>query len=282
MPRKKFEQERLEGTYQIIRIKKIERMAYIPQLLAIATIFSAFLYFAGAQFKPLYIPFFFPLLIVTIWLLALSIQAFIFRLMEIRYRKSESAKFLMASRSMKKAYSIILIAIIVFIITITPLTHSFVEDTSSIRNEVTFQGEETIYFTSRGRFDFIFIDDIIVELIDTENWDHDRVDVFVISQQDYYEDRLERCLNNDIGDPKEATYDEPFVFNMQRRRFDEYYLLLVSEDEVTVSYSINTYVSQERVYPFTTLAIAFATAFAIYVYVLYPIKKKYAGAGIYQ
>ncbi len=280
-PRKK-EYERLEGTYQIIRVKRLEKMAYIPQGIAIVVIFFLFLYFTGAQLKPFYLPIFFPLLIIFIWLLALSIESFVFRLMEIKYRKSESAKFLMAHRSMKRAYVVIIIAVIILVITATPFIHQEIEVHSSPDDEITFTGEETVYFTTRGRFDFRFINDITVELIDGEPPDTARVEVLLLSQDHYLKNNTHMRLNREVGDPNQATINDPFFFEMPRLRFEEYFIVLRSDQEVTVRYHIDVYVAMERVYPFTTLAIAFMTSYSIWVYLLYPIKKTYSSEGIYQ
>ncbi len=282
MAARKKQYDRLEGTYQIIRVKRLEKMAYIPQGIAIVVIFFLFLHFTGAQLKPFYLPFFFPLLIISVWLLALSIESFVFRLMEIKYRKSESAKFLMAHRSMKKAFVVIIIAVIIIIITALPFIHQEVENYASPTGEITFTGEETVYFTTRGRFDFVFINDITVELLDYQSPDDARVEILLLSLDNYAENNTHMRLNREIGDPNQATINNSFFYEMPRLKFQEYYIVLRSDQEVTVRYHIDVYVAMERVYPFTTLAIAFMTSYSVWVYVLYPIKKKYSAEGIYQ
>ncbi len=278
-PRKK-EYDRLEGTYQIIRVKKLEKIAYVSQGIAITVIFFLFLHLTGAKLKPLYIPIFFPLLVTFFWLLALSIESFIFRLMEIKHRKSESAKFLMTHRSMKRAYGVIVLAVIVIFITAAPFVHQQVETRASPSGEITFTGEETVYFTSKGRFDFLFINDITVELIHTITPETTKVEVLIISVEDYLKNNTQMRLNRETGDPTDATVNDSFVFQMPRLRFEEHYIVLRSEQEVTVRYHIDCYVAMERVYPFTTLAIAFMTSYSVWVYVLYPIKKRYSSEGI--
>ncbi len=281
MARKKKDFERLEGTYQIIRVKKLERMAYIPQSIAIVAIFFLFLNFTGAQLKPFYLPIFFPLLITMVWLLVLAIETFAFRLMEIKYRKSESAKFLMAHRSIKKAYVIIVISIIIFVLAATPFIHHQIEDQVSSTNELTFEGEETIYFTSKGRFDFLYVDSISVELLDSFGPDVAEVDIMLLSIEDHEANRTVMALNREIGHPKEATFQSDFEFEMPRLKFDEYYIVLNSDQEVTIRYNIDVMLPGTRVYPFATIAIGFIAAYAYWIFILYNIKRRKSETNIY-
>ncbi len=281
MARKKKDMERLEGTYQIIRVKKLEKMAYIPQSIAIVAIFFLFLYFTGAQLKPFYLPVFFPLLVTMVWLLVLAIETFAFRLMEIKYRKSQSAKFLMAHRSIKKAYIIIVISIIIFVLAATPFIHQQVENRVSSSGELTFSGEETVYFTSRGRYDFMTVDSITIEVIDSMGPDEARVEVMLLSIENYEANETVMALNREVGHPKEATISEDFEFDMPVLRFNEYYIILTSNQQVTIRYNIDVTLPGTRVYPFATLAIGFIAAYAYWIFILYNIKRKQSKDTIY-
>ncbi len=282
MARKKKDMERLEGTYQIIRVKKLEKMAYIPQSIAIVAIFFLFLYFTGAQIKPFYLPVFFPFLITMVWLLVLAIETFAFRLMEIKYRKSQSAKFLMAHRSIKKAYAIMIVSAIIFVLAATPNIHQQIETQASSTGELTFTGEDTVYFTTKGRFDFIHVDHITVEVIDSMGPNEARVDVMLLSIEDYEANRTVMALNREIGHPKEATIPEKFEFDMPRLRFKEYYIVLESDQQVTVRYNISATLPGTRVYPFATIAIGFIAAYAYWIFILYNIKRKQSKETIYM
>lgn len=284
------EYSKLEGAYQIERVKRLAKLAYIPQTIAIVVIFSLFVYLTGAKFKPFYLPIFFPLVIVYLWLLVLAIESFAFRLLEIRYRKSESAKFIMAQHSMKKAYTIIIISIIILGITATPFIPAQIEKhtTSSHKVDIYTSEDETIYFVSRGRFNYIFTDQINVRVLDTRNLSHlDTVEVTVkiLSIEDYEANRTDLYLNRGVNKPKKAEYQEPFEYNMPdpRVKFEEYYVVMNTTHNATVEYEIITDLPLNRTYPYSLLSLGFIVAYSVWVYIMYPIKKRYSGEGsIYE
>ena len=281
MARRKKDLERLEGTYQIIRVKKLEKMAYIPQSIAIVAIFFLFLYFTDAQIKPFYLPVYFPFFITMVWLLVLALETFAFRLMEIKYRKSESAKFLMAQRSIKKAYVIIAVMAIIFIVSAAPFVHRQIEDRASLEGELTFSGTDTVYFTTTDRFDFLFVDSITVELLYPMGNTDAEVEVMIISMEHYEANNTIMALNREVGDPREATNQTDFTFDMPRVRFDEFYIVLSSQQEVTVRYQIDQVLPNTRVLPFALLSIGFVIAYSYWIFILYNIKRRCSDETIY-
>ncbi|MGM0509562.1 MAG: hypothetical protein ACQESD_00340 [Thermoplasmatota archaeon] len=282
---KKNSYEKLEGTYQIVRLKKLEKMATIPQAIGIVAAFIIFLFLQGAQLNPFFLPLYFPLLVAFILLLILAIEFFAFRLLEIRYTKSESAKFLMADRSSKKAYTIIILAIIFLGITATPFVPQQIEKYTAREGEVEVRGDELVNFPSRGRFDFVHPDTITVELISPEgdaNLSDITVDIYILSEEDYEAGNYDLKVNRGVYDPKEATSDAPFEYEMPRLSFQEYNIFMQSEHDVRVKYQIEKDIPQEQVYPFSLISLAFIISYSIWIYVLYPIKKKHSEKAIYK
>lgn len=282
--KKKDSYEKLEGTYQIVRLKKLERYAFIPQSIAIVATFVIFLYLNGAQLNPFYLPLFFSLFVAFILLLILAVEAFAFRLLEIKYTKSESAKFLMADRSSKKAYTVIVIALIFLAITATPFIPQQIEKYTAKEGEILVRDEEIVQFTSRGRFDFLYPDTINVELISSQsetNLSDITVDISIISDSDYLSGDMDKNINRGVYDPKEATSDEPFEYDMSRYSFEEYHIVMRSDHNVRISYTIDKVLPDDRVQPFSLLSLAFLIAYSVWTYTLYPIKKKHSDEAIY-
>ncbi len=278
MDKRLKEYDKLEGTYQLTRIKRLEKLAYIPQIIGIIVVFAVFTYLDGAQLKPFYFPIYLSLLVCVVWILILAIESFVFRLMEIGFRKSASAKFLMASRSMKESLSALVVFGVAFILLFTPFVPEQIEAHSTITGETTLISDRAIYFTSRDRFDFIIVESITVEVLSDEG----SVDVAIILQEHYDAGLLDRKLNRDLDDPKEATPEEPFEFDMPFIRFDEYRLLLQSEDDVNVRYTIDRYIPRTRTYSFALLSLGFMVSYAVFGSLMYPIKKKHSDEAIYR
>ncbi|MFO8109410.1 MAG: hypothetical protein R6U17_02665 [Thermoplasmata archaeon] len=272
MDKKSKDYDKLEGTYQIIRLKRLEKMAFIPQIIGIIVVFAFFTYLGGAQLVPFYLPIYLPLLVISIWILVLSVEFFVFRLMEIRFRKSESAKFLMASRSMKGAYSALVVFGIICLLLFTPFLTQQIENYADMEGEITLTGSEDIYFTSQGRLDFIMAEHITVEVLEGDG----TVDVAILHKEE------ERKLNRYSWDPQTASLDETFEYEMEQLPFDEYLLRMETDEPVTVRYTISQYIPDSRTYPFALISLGFFIAYAVFVGLMYPIKKKHADKAIYR
>ncbi len=272
MAKELSEYDKLEGTYQIIRLKRLERYAFIPQVIGIIMVFALFTYLEGAQMVPFYFPVFLSMLVVSIWILVLSIEFFVFRLMEINFRKSESAKFLMASRSMKKATTGIVIFGILCLILFTPFMTQVVSSYSSPEEEININGREEITFTSRGRFNFMMVESIEVEILD----EGEMVEVSV------WDKPMERKLNRNVGDPTQATMDEAFEYDMPELKFEEYVLVMETSGMARVRYRINYHIPSSRMFPFALISLGFLISNAVFAALMQPIKKMHADKAIYR
>jgi len=270
--------DKLEGSYQITRIKRLEKIAFIPQIIGIFVVFAIFLYLDGAQLKPFYLPLYLPFLIITVWILILAIEFFVFRLVEIKFRKSASAKFLMADRSMKKSMWAVAVFGVVCLLLFTPYLPEQIESTLEVNEEVEVLGEEAIYFTPRDRFDFTRVSDISVEVLDQNA----SVDVYIITEEYFEDGQYGMRLNRAMDDPQEATADESFYYDMPFLSFDEYRLLLISEEPVNVRYEIAIELPNTRVYPFAILSLGFLISYSVFGAMMYPIKKKHSDEAIYR
>lgn len=281
----KEDYERLEGTYKISRIKKLEKVAYIPQVIGIIVVFFLIMYFSGLSLKPFYLPLFWPSVAALLWILILAIETFIFRLMEIRERESKSAKFLMADRSMKKSYTIIIIAAIFLAITATPFITNQIEDQTVQEGTVNvIGGEDDIYFTTTGRFDYLMKDNIHLEIeniLDSEA-NQAEVEVFILKEEYYQNDQTSNRLNGQTGDPKSLSMDQDFDYDLPKLSFQEYRVLLRSDTNVSLSYEISNDLPRNRMFPYTLLSLGFIISHSAWAYTMYPIKKKHADEAIYK
>ncbi len=279
MARKENEFDKLEGGYRLTRIKRIEKYAFIPQIIGIIVVFFFFLYVSGAQLNPFYLPLFLSTLIILIWLLVLAIEYFIFRLMKIGFHKSASAKFLMAQRSMKKSYGAIILSGLLFLLLFTPYMSESAEEYLSPSGDITLgpDGEEAIYFTTLDRFDFTRVSDITVELNEGEE-----VTVSILSEDNWEIRNFDMRLNRDPGDPSGATADETFFYDMPSLGFGEYRLVIQSEEPAEVSYNINMELPGTRTFPFALTFLGFFISYSVFVVMLYPVKKKHADEAIYR
>ncbi len=274
----KGDYDRLEGTYKLAGLKRLERFAYIIQTVGIIATFVFLVYIGGAMLNPFYLPLFWAILASLIWIFIISIEAIVFRLMEIKKRDSESAKFLMADRSMKKALTVMVIALIGFAVAFVPFFAEQIENVNEIEGEVEFSDSETIEFTSRGRFDFLRAHEVTLETVFRDDIE---VVVFIIPERIYDPNRDsyapgERLnIQTDFG-------ENDFVFEMPEISFDEYYIVLFSDETVTIDYRISYNIPANITNLLSTVFMAFVISQAAWAVVLNPIKKKHSDKAIYK
>ena len=270
--------DKLEGSYKLARLKRLERITYILQIVGIIVLFLLLVYFGEPKLNPFFLPLYWPLLVVFIWFLILAIEFFAFRIMEIKNNDSESAKYLMANRSMKKAYTIIVIAGIVLALTVVPFFPKQVENFVSSSGEIVVDNEAKIDFLSRGRFDFVSVEKINVEITSTGDGNQ-RAQIYVISKENYDKNQTELSLNQAI---KFATPDDPFEFEMPDVKFEEYYLWVKSGHNLQIKYEIIKNIPDDRIFLYSVLSLSYLVAHLGWTYSLYPIKKKHSDKAIYD
>ena len=87
----------LESSWRLARIKNIKKYFYILQAIVTVVVAIFLIYFYGPSFNPLYVPLDACINFIIIMLLLISIEAFAFRLLELKYSKTDSVKFLIAN-----------------------------------------------------------------------------------------------------------------------------------------------------------------------------------------
>ncbi|MFO7791735.1 MAG: hypothetical protein R6W73_01980 [Candidatus Saliniplasma sp.] len=278
----KGDYDRLEGTYKLAGLKRLERFAYVVQTIGIIATFAFLVYIGGAMLNPFYLPIFWAILAALIWIFVLSLEAIAFRLIEIKKRDSESAKFLMADRSMKKAYTIIIVTLIAFAVVFVPFFTEQMEDINKMDGEMELLGgenrEDKTQFTSRGRFDFLKVDEINLEVSgDIEG----SINVFILKEETYRSGETDYGPG-EIVNPDNTEFNDHFSFDMPDRDFGEYYIVLQADERVYVQYEVNYIIPEHITSPLSIVFMVFVISQSAWAITLYPIKKKHSEDAIYR
>lgn len=120
----------LEDSIRLARIRNIKKMLYIVQTtmlfaLAILIIFIM----GGAQIEPVfYLPLDSFAAVMVLLLLVICLEGFFFRIMEIKFARSSSARHLMAKNSIRAALMIAAVSSVVTITLMAPQVLSVVEN----------------------------------------------------------------------------------------------------------------------------------------------------------
>ncbi|MFW6142070.1 MAG: hypothetical protein ACOC53_05875 [Candidatus Saliniplasma sp.] len=279
----KGDYDRLEGTYKLAGLKRLERFAYIIQSMGIIATFIFLVYIRGAMLNPFYLPIFWAISAALIWLFILSLEAIFFRLIEINKRESESAKFLMADRSMKKAFTIIVITLIAFAAAFVPFFSEQVEDINRYEGESGLDHIHTIEFTSRGRFDFLRADKINIEIVGGGDFtEGDRADVYIIPERIYDPGRTGYGAGDRLNLETEFGLGDDFNFQIPDISFEEYIIVIISDEMNRVQYEVGYIIPDHITNILSTVFMAFVIAQTAWAIALHPIKKKHSEQAIYK
>ncbi len=120
--------ERLEGSYRLIRIKRIKLGFYTVELVLGLILGFAMALFMGMSFEPFYFPLDMFAFIMLIMLLIISVENIYFNGMELRYTKNKSRKFLLARNAIRGSLAVIAVAGICVLMLIMPYTQDTIED----------------------------------------------------------------------------------------------------------------------------------------------------------
>jgi tetratricopeptide (TPR) repeat protein len=114
--------ERLEGSYRLIRIKRIKFGFYAIEMILAFILGFTMAILRGAKFEPFYFPVDWFAFIVLIMLLIVSVENIYFSGLELRYTKNKSRKYLLARNNMRRSMAIIAVSAFCVVLLFLPLT----------------------------------------------------------------------------------------------------------------------------------------------------------------
>jgi tetratricopeptide (TPR) repeat protein len=256
----------LEGGHRLLRLRRIKRVVYVLQLGLMVVVAAYLMVEDGASLKPLYLPLEAFLPIVLLWLLALTVQNFVFRAMEIRYARRDSQRHLIARNSQTAALWVIVFSAFVIALLLLPATNRIAADAVSTEGDG---------FLAPGN----------VAAVSFANQD-----LFGVRQAEWFEVAVEGgpaeirvyVDNASFGTFSLASGGKTIV-PIARSGYHEYRIEIVAQGgDVAFVWSLRAGLMPALVtfVPFVAVFFVFANS-AWYLY-LSPIKDRYASSSIYS
>lgn len=264
-------QDKLEGTHEIDRIKKLKGRLLIPQILGILILFPLLMYLNGASLDPLYFPIYYPILMLFGWILILLLESFVFRMMRIKRHRSKSTKYILVKNSMKKSFSVMIVALIIFASIYAPFLTEEINERSSVQEgliEIEEDGHKELRLTTQGVLSLRKLKNVTIKRED----DPDNADISVTLSEKNGEE-----LKNDTLPQGGVTFDE-----FDNSAFKELLLNISSSERVSLKYKANMGLLEEKMNGFSILAFFYVGMFLQWPAILYPFRQKYTGEGIYR
>jgi len=270
----------LEDSIRLSRIRRIKLTLYAVQaVMLVALGFLVIFAMGGARMTPsLYVPVDSFIVVMVLLLLIICLESFFFRILEIRFARSSSARHLMAKNSIKRA---ILIAIVTgglaIVLTFQPVLgglESAASDTVIVSPGVVppdFYSSDIFALSRVFEVEVTAPEVIQVYLLDDEIYQSNRDNLSAL-----YTFRLNKA--NYVVDSTGITIDVP------QGGYTRYHLVLNDMDNPGTS---ATAIIQKSASPIFTglgslLMISFAVANGAWAAYLMPIERKYSVGSIYR
>lgn len=272
----------LEDSIRLSRIRKIKLTLYAVQagmLIALAVLLIFVL--GGAKLKPtLYLPLGSFIAVVVLLTLILCLESFFFRILEVRFARSSSARHLMAKNSIKRALLIAIVTAVLAIVLTVP----------SIRGAFEDNGESTIIVSPNTTAPSFYSSDPfgLINVVSIQLSATKKVQVYLLDDQTYrkYSNMTDYYFYRLNTKNFTLTPDIPQTITIPEAGFVKYRLVL--DDQVTgnLGTSATMKIDKEMSGTFTgvvsTLLIAFVVTNIAWIAYLMPIERKYSVGSIYK
>lgn len=271
----------LEDSIRLSNIRRIKLTLYIVQtafLIGIA--FVVVFVTGGATITPrLHLPIASFIAVVVLLLLLVCVESFFFRMIEIKFARSSSARHLMAKNSMKRAAIVAAITGIVALIMTVPSIFGAVENASNV-SMIVGGGSSPISFWASDHLELMNVESVKVSapaqvqvyLVTAKNYDD-----YALNMAELFNVRLNRPIPEYVVE-NEITIGIPQGPNI------EYYLIVNDMDHpgVSVTITIQKTVSHTFTGIISLFMIAFVVANIAWFAYLVPVERKYSAGSIYK
>jgi hypothetical protein len=277
----KYDTGNLEGGYRLAHINRTKRYLFVAQAIIIL-VFAAYLIVAegGFSLKPFFLSVNSFLYFVLIMLLVISLEGFFFIILEMRFMKSDSAKFVMTQRSFRSAMLWAVVALIVLMVLWAPIVPEILEkdlgeNASISSSSSTVPGMATMFNT-----DALGLTEVNEITLTASGLS----EVFIVTEDNY---ELFKSSGKDVlgGYRVNLDYlaDPEIVVDFPDTSHNRFYILVYSVNDVpvTVDYTTNGQVSPSLMTYLPLLMIVFLVTQAVWAGYMFVMNKRFK-QGIYR
>ena len=278
----KYDAGKLEGGYRLVHIQKTKKYLFVAQAIIILA-FAIYLLWeeGGFSMKPFFISVNSFIYFVLIMFIVIMVEGFVFILLELRFMRSQSAKFIVTQRSMRSSLLWGVVALIAILLLWAPILPEMLDanmgaggsvssDSSTVPGIATMFNSDPLGMVEVGR----------IELLS----DGHLAEVFILTEANYelFKDDGKAVLgayriNDDyLADP-EIDVEFP------ETRHSRFYILVYSADDVpvTVSYDTSRNVNTSLVSYLPPILAVFLIGSVLWAVYMFMMNKRFK-EGIYR
>jgi hypothetical protein len=275
-----FSSKVLEDSIRLSKIRRIKWALYIVQAIMLVVLAIVLIFvFGDAQLTPvLYLPLDSFAAVMVLLILVVCLESFFFRIMEIRFARSSSAKHLMAKNSIRYAILIVVVAGFVTVLLMAPPILSVVQDATSKTRVLT--AGEPVMFWSRDPL-------ALQRMVEIQATADQPVEIYLVKGDDYdfYNGSLTQMsllrINREMAD---YHLDGTLSIEVPREDHTRYALVLNDLDNPGTAAKVTIVRDASEIFTgvVALLALAIVVANIAWVAYLTPISRKYSRGSIYK
>lgn len=278
----KYDTGKLEGGYRLVHIQKTKKMLFLAQGVIILA-FAAYLLWAGGGFslKPFFLSVNSFIYFVLIMLIVVMLEGFVFIMLELRFMRSQSAKFLVTQRSFRSATLWAFVSLLAILVLLAPIIPEMLDANMGGSGSVYSDSSTTPGVATMFNSDPLGMVEVSrIRLVS----DGPLAEVFIVSEENYerFKDDGKSVLgayrvNTDYRADPEIDVDFPDT------RHGRFYILAYSPDDVpvTVSFETSRNVNASLINYLTPILAVFLFGNALWAAYMFTTNKKFK-QGIYR
>ncbi len=271
----------LEDSIRLGKIRRIKLALYVVQTVTLVAIaFVVVFLMGGAAITPrLFLPISSFIAVIVLLVLIVCVESFFFRMLEIRFARSSSARHLMAKNSMKKALIIAVITGVITLILTVPAALGAVEsslDDSTIvtadSNPVNFWSSDPLNLMTVERVKVSAIAPVEVYLVTAKNY------------ADYAPDKTQLSSVRINRIPAQYIVTDEVTIEVPKGSYVQYYLVVNDMESPGASVTISIIHTTSHTFTGTIslFMIAFVVSNVAWCAYLIPVERKYSAGSIYK
>jgi len=278
----KYDSGKFEGGYRLEHIHRTKRMLFLAQA-AITVVFAIYLLFAANGFTvvPFYLNLNAFLYFVLIMLLLINVEGFFFIILEMRFVKSTSTKFIITQRGFRSSVVWAIVALLVVVIFWIPAVPAMAEDS--------FEESGTVLASEGVPAILTAYNSDMFGVLDMKSMDfvaHGEAQVFILSKHNYdmFKDDGESVLGSYRINTDNYIADPELVIDFPDYAHSEFYVIVYSESgqQIEVDYTFTKNVSDSMMTYLPLMSMLFLIAHSAWAIYMLVINKRYITGGIYR
>ncbi len=279
----KFDSGKFEGGYRLSYIHRTKRFLFLAQAV-IVLVFAVYLLVAGGGLviKPFYLAVNSFLFFVLIMLLIIVVEGFIFTVLEMRFIKSDSTKFIVTQRGFRSSVGwavVMLVVLMLFWLPILPqaVENNYNQSGSVLATSSVSPGSSTMFNTDVfGLTEVVHMDFVV----------NGSVEIFILTEDNYnlFRDSGKDVLSGYRINSDDYQFDSALSLEFPDTPHSRLYILAYSMNDtpVEIDYTITSNISASLLTYIPLLALMFLVAHLVWIVYMFIINKGYVQGGIYR